>query len=109
VSKRNRAELRRRRLEIEDRLERFLKSRSELTPARLQALNQARFEIARGAWLEDRAEATEIISAIKQRQPGFVPEPPAARGQYRFIYHTFGFSTAERMANCKRRLYRTAG
>jgi glycosyltransferase involved in cell wall biosynthesis len=104
VSKRNRAELRRRRLEIKDRLELFLKSRGELTPARLQALNQGRFEIARGAWLEDRAEAMRLVCAIKQRQPGFVPEPPAAQGRYRLIYQILGFRAAEQIAACKRRL-----
>src|SRR5437868_2955515 len=46
VSKRNRAELGRRRLEIKERMELFLKARGELTPLRMQALNQARFEIA---------------------------------------------------------------
>jgi len=104
VSKRNRAELRRRRLEIKERMEQFLESRGELTQDRLQALNQARFEIARNAWLEDRRAAAEIVSAIEQRQPGFVPEPPAARGRYRFIYQTLGFRAAERFAAGKRRL-----
>jgi glycosyltransferase involved in cell wall biosynthesis len=104
VSKRNRAELRRRRLEIKERLEQFLVSRGELTPSRLQALNQARFEIARGAWLDDRAAAAKIVAAIQQRQPDFVPEPPAARGRYRMIYKALGFGTAERVAACKRRL-----
>jgi len=109
VSKHSRAELRRRRLEIEERMEQFLESRGELTPARMQALNQARFELARGAWLEDPAEATKIVGAIKERQPGFVPEPPAARGQYRWLYQTFGFTAAERAAAYKRRLSGTAG
>ena len=104
VSKHSRAELRRRRLEIEERMEQFLESRGELTPARMQALNQARFELARGAWLEDPAEATKIVGSIKERQPGFVPEPPAARGQYRWLYKTFGFTAAERAAAYKRRL-----
>src|SRR5882762_11318734 len=98
VSKRNRAELRRQRLEIKESMELFLRSRGELTPPRLYALNQARFEIARGAWLEDPAEAREIVNAIERRQPGFVPAPPAARGRYRLIYQTLGFSAAERIA-----------
>jgi glycosyltransferase involved in cell wall biosynthesis len=98
VSKRSRAELRRRRLEIEENMELFLRSRGELTPPRLHALNQARFEIARGAWLEDPAEARQIVNMIKRRQPGFVPEPPAARRRYRLLYQTLGFSAAERIA-----------
>jgi glycosyltransferase involved in cell wall biosynthesis len=109
VSKHSRTELRRRRLEIEERMEQFLESRGELTPARMQALNQARFELARGAWLEDPAEATKIVGAIKVRQPGFVPEPPAARGHYRWLYQTFGFTAAERAAAYKRRLCGMAG
>ena len=104
VSKLNRAEVRRQRLAIKERAERFLESRGELTPSRLQALNQARFEIARMAWQEDRAAATEIVSTIEQRQPGFVPELPAARRRYRWVYQIFGFSAAERFAASKRRL-----
>jgi glycosyltransferase involved in cell wall biosynthesis len=102
VSKRNRAELRRRRLEIKERMELFLRSRGELTRPRLHALNQARFEIARGAWLEDPAEARKIVDAIEQCEPGFIPEPPAARGRYCLIYRTLGFSAAERIAACTR-------
>jgi glycosyltransferase involved in cell wall biosynthesis len=109
VSKHSRTELRRRRLEIEERMEQFLESRAELTPPRMQALNQARFELARGAWLEDPAEATKIVDAIKERQPGFVPEPPAARRQYRWLYQRFGFTAAERAAAYKRRLCGTGG
>src|SRR6266478_1344838 len=98
VSKRNRAELRRRRLEIKERMEVFLRSRGELTAPRLHALNQARFEIARGARLEDPAEARQIVNVIERRQPGFVPAPPAARRRYRLLYQTLGFSAAERIA-----------
>jgi glycosyltransferase involved in cell wall biosynthesis len=104
VSKRNHAETRRRRLEIKERMEVFLKSRGELTAPRLHALNQARFEIARGAWLEDPAEARQIVNVIKRRQPGFVPEPPAAGGRYRFLYQMLGFSAAERIAAFTRSL-----
>ncbi len=103
VSKRNRAEVRRQRLAIKERAERFLRSRGELTESRLDALNQARFEIARMAWLEDKAEATEIVSVIEQRQPGFVPGLPAARGQYRWVYQNLGFRAAEQFAALKRR------
>jgi glycosyltransferase involved in cell wall biosynthesis len=104
VSKRNRQEVRRQRLAIKERAERFLESRGQLTRSRLQALNQARFEIARMTWLEDRTAAGEIVFAIERRQPGFVPELPAARGRYRFVYRIFGFSAAERFAAFRRRL-----
>jgi glycosyltransferase involved in cell wall biosynthesis len=104
VSSRNRTEVYRQRLEIKERMEQFLRTRGELTSSRLQALNQARFEIARMIWLEDPALATRIIDTIKQRQPRFVPGPPAARRSYRCIYQALGFDVAERIAACKRRL-----
>jgi glycosyltransferase involved in cell wall biosynthesis len=104
VSERNRTEVRRQRLEIKGRMEQFLRMRGELTPSRLQALNQSRFEIARMTWLEDPATARKIVDGIEQSQPGFVPEPPAARRAYRWIYQIFGLGAAERMAACKRRL-----
>ena len=102
VSRRDGPEVRRRRLEIKERMEEFLRSKGEITHSRLQALNQARFEIARGAWLDDRKEAVAIMRTIKERQPGFIPEPPAARARYRWVYRAFGFEAAERVAACKR-------
>ena len=102
VSKRNRTEVPRRRLEIEERAEQFLRERGELTSSRLQALNQARFEIARMTWPEDRTAAMEIVRRIETGQPRFVPEPPAARRSYRWIYRILGFKTAERIAARKR-------
>jgi glycosyltransferase involved in cell wall biosynthesis len=104
VSKGNPAEVRRRRLEVNEQMEQFLRSRGELTPSRLQAINQGRFEIARSAWIEDRTEAKQIVRAIQQRQPKFSPEPPAARSYYRWIYRVLGFIAAERLASCKRKL-----
>ena len=104
VSSRNRAGVYRQRLEIKERMEQFLRTRGELTSSRLQALNQARFEIARMIWLRDPVSALKIVDEIKLRQPEFLPEPPAARGSYRWIYQIFGFGAAERIAACKRRL-----
>jgi len=111
VSRRNLPELRRQRLAVMERLERFLDSRGELTLARMQALNQGRFEVARAAWLEDRQAATAIVSTIEKRQPDFVPGPPAARGHYRFLYRTFGFDATEWAAECARtiKIRRLAG
>ncbi|HMK21879.1 MAG TPA: glycosyltransferase [Terriglobales bacterium] len=96
------AEWRKRRLEINDRMEQFLRTKGELTPGRLQAMNQARFAIARMIWLQDPASANQIVQEIQQCQPGFVPEPPSARGSYQWIYRAFGFEVAERIAACKR-------
>ena len=103
VSKRNKPEVRRQRLIIKESAEEFLALQGELTWSRLQALNQGRFEIARMAWLEDQLAATEIVSTIQQRQPKFLPEGPAARGRYRWIFQTFGFAMAERIAELKRK------
>jgi hypothetical protein len=55
-------------------------------------------------WLEDPVAARKIVDGIEQSQPGFVPEPPAARRGYRWIYQIFGLGAAERIAACKRRL-----
>lgn len=104
VSSRNRTEVYRQRLEIKERMEQFLRTRGELTPSRLQALNQARFEIARMLWLDNPASAARIIDTIKERQPRFVPGPPAAQHSYRCIYQALGFDVAERIAAYKRRL-----
>jgi glycosyltransferase involved in cell wall biosynthesis len=104
VSSRNRTEVYRQRLEVKERMEQFLRTGGGLTPSRLQALNQARFEIARMLWLENPALARRVIYTIKERQPKFVPGPPAARRSYRWIYQALGFDVAERIAAYKRNL-----
>lgn len=104
VCKRDKSEVHRRRLEIEQRAEDFLKQIGELTPVRLWAINQARFEIARLAWQYDPAFAVEIKRAIRKSQPGFVPGDSAAPAHYRTAYRLFGFSGAEKLATLKRRL-----
>jgi glycosyltransferase involved in cell wall biosynthesis len=100
--KRDKRELRRRRLEIEQHLEDFLRERGELTPARRLAINQTRFEIARTAWQEDRAEARAIINTIRASQPDFMPAGAAAPPHYQAVYHWLGFEFAEFLAKCRR-------
>jgi glycosyltransferase involved in cell wall biosynthesis len=102
VSKRNNAEVQRRRLEIKEHMELFLKSRGELTPMRLEALNQARFEIARIGWGQDRTFAAEIVRNIELSQRGFVPETPGVPEIYRLVYQVLGFNAAERLAAVRR-------
>lgn len=104
VCTRDLSEVHRRRLEIEQRAEDFLCSQGELTVDRLWAINQARFEIARMAWLYDPDFAAEIVATIRHSQPGFVPGGDAARLHYRLAYQTLGFNAAERLAEWKRRL-----
>ncbi len=88
------SEVHRQRLEIEQRAEDFLRMQSEMTENRLRAINQARFEIARIAWLYDPNFAADIVATIQHSLPGFVPSGAAARFRYRILYRTLGFSAA---------------
>ena len=98
------SEVHRQRLEIEQRAEDFLRMQSEMTENRLRAINQARFEIARIAWLYDPNFAADIVATIQHSLPGFVPSGAAARFRYRILYRTLGFSAAETLAQWKRML-----
>jgi glycosyltransferase involved in cell wall biosynthesis len=102
VSRRRSDLIRRHRLEIITEAEEFLRQTGQLNAARLDAINQARFEIARITWLVERDTAREIISSIRCSQRFFVPgaSVPAA---YRVIYMLFGFNIAERVAALLRR------
>jgi len=102
VCKRNKSEVHRRRLAIEERAENFLKSRGELTPERLWSINQARFEIARIAWQTDQAFAEKIMETILRSQPGFVPGEKAAPPLYRAVFRVLGFRSTELIADLKR-------
>lgn len=102
VCKRDKSEVRRRRLEIEQHAEEFLRARSELTSERHWAINQARFETARSAWLEDHTEAQQIVATIRQSSPDFAPAGPAAPKSYKFFWQCFGFRMAETIAGWRR-------
>jgi glycosyltransferase involved in cell wall biosynthesis len=104
VCKRDKPEVRRRRLEIEQRAEEFLRARGELTEKRLWAINMARFEMARTAWQHDHAEATDIIALIRCSMPRFTPSGAAAPRNYQIAWRLLGFRLAERLADCRRRL-----
>jgi hypothetical protein len=106
VCKRDKSEVIRRRLEIELRAENFLSEHEDLTLRRRQAINQARFDMARMAWQRHPREAMEIIRLINGSQPDFTPEGDSAPRPYRFIYKTFGFHLAESIAAFKRRFSR---
>jgi Glycosyl transferase family 2 len=103
VCKRDKPEVRRRRLDVEQQAEVFLRQRGELTPARQWAINQARFEIARTAWQTDRAEAKLIATTIQQSQPDFIPSGAAAPRHYQALYRLMGFQATEVMAEWRRR------
>jgi glycosyltransferase involved in cell wall biosynthesis len=102
VCKRDKPEVRRRRLEIEQREEDFLRSRGELTPDRQSAISQARFEIARLAWLADKEEALRIVDIIRRTQPGFRPGGAAAPASYQLLYFLLGFRLTETVADWRR-------
>lgn len=106
VCKKDKPEVHRRRLEIEQIAEHFLRQRNELTAARLRAINQARFETARSVWQYDPHFATAIMKVVNCSEPGFIPGGAAGRGSYRAIYRLLGFRLAERIADRMRRWYR---
>jgi glycosyltransferase involved in cell wall biosynthesis len=104
VSKREKPEVHRQRLEIKQRLEDFLHEQNDLTPARLNAINQARFEMARSAWQYDPEFATEIMATVCRMQPDFVPSGKAAPRRYQSVYRLFGFRAAEKFADMRHHL-----
>jgi Glycosyl transferase family 2 len=99
LCKRDKPEVRRQRLQIEQRAEIFLQERNELTPARRWAINMARFEMARTAWQLDHAEALDIMEIIRRSDPGFQPAGTAAPERYRLVFRLFGFRAAEILAS----------
>ncbi|WP_299938755.1 glycosyltransferase [uncultured Pelagimonas sp.] len=103
LSTRNPAKVRAERAKIEARLEAHLSKSGHLTPERHWAINQARFEMARASWSEDRSEARRHHEAITGR--GFVPRGVAAPRSYRMVYRLLGFEVAERIANLRRGLH----
>ena len=92
----------RRRLEIEQRAEDFLRKVRKLTPERHWAINQARFEMARLAWQYDPGFAKEIMRTVRKSQPEFVPNGDAAPRHYQIMYRLFGFTGAETLATMRR-------
>lgn len=102
VCKRDKPEVRRRRLEIELKAENFLRERGELTSARHWAINQARFEMARIAWQVSRAEALGIIAGLRESAPDFRPGGDAAPRSYQWLWRLLGFRWTETIADWRR-------
>ncbi len=108
VSTGRRPEVRRRRLQIEQGAEDFLRGRSELTAERQHAINQARFEVARVAWREgDREGAHQALAALRRSAPGF--QPASEPLLYRLMWKWVGFSVTETMAGWRRALISRPG
>jgi len=99
ISRRDNPETRRRRLEVLDRAEEFLRTTNALSAERLHAINVTRFSTARLAWHDDRDEARAIMSAVSKSEPGFVPSGPAAPPRYQFLYRWLGFDASEQLAH----------
>lgn len=101
LSTRNPAKVRTERAKILSRLENWLSETGALTPDRQWAINQARFDMARTAWNEDRTEGLRHHAAIVRP---FTPRGDAAPASYRKVYQLLGFEMAERIAAFRRRM-----
>lgn len=102
VCTRDPMQVHRQRIDIIRRAEVYLEGRRMLSPERLWAINQGRFEVARKAWCMDPRFGLEIDAEIKRSHPTFLPGGKVAPRQYRLIYRLFGFQAAERVAKVKR-------
>jgi glycosyltransferase involved in cell wall biosynthesis len=96
-------EVHRRRLEIEQRAEDFLRSTNELTPERQHAINMARFETARTAWQYDSVFAHTIVRKMLATDPNFIPRGAAAPLGYRLAMRFLGFAKAEKLTEWRRK------
>jgi hypothetical protein len=95
------------RLKILARMERYLTEQSQLTLSRRQAINDARHQIARAVWLQDRNAAVGIIEQIRHSDERFCPnDGPASPPGYRAIYRILGFRDTQRIAGILRRCRR---
>jgi glycosyltransferase involved in cell wall biosynthesis len=105
VCRRDISEVHRQRLAIEDRLEAHLKGKNLLTTSRRNAINQARFEVARIAWEYDPAFSSAVMRTVRQSQPSFRPTGAAAPWTYRVCYRYLGFARAQNISSGRRRLF----
>jgi glycosyltransferase involved in cell wall biosynthesis len=106
VCRRDISEVHRRRLEIERNLEEFLSRTGQLTPMRLRAISQARFEMARIAWQYDRSFATRMMEEVRKSDPDFSPTGEAAPSHYKLVFRACGFNFAEGLAAAARDVFR---
>ncbi|MBD1822207.1 glycosyltransferase [Cyanobacteria bacterium FACHB-DQ100] len=106
VTRRKGDEIYRDRLNVQDAIETHLRITGQLTPARKDAINQARFEYARRIYPWDEFWAVQVASTVKRCDPQFEPSNHVAPDFYRHIYKTFGFTSAEYVAKIKRKVWK---
>jgi glycosyltransferase involved in cell wall biosynthesis len=95
----------RQRLIIFDRIEHVLAEQKELTTARLQAINDARHQLARKYWQQNRQLKNSILDRIRRSDPRYIPDPgPASPFTYIAVYRLFGFDAAQIIAALRRHL-----
>lgn len=104
VSTNNMRRVRSERSKIEHEIEAYLAANDELTADRKWAVNQARFEMARNAWPDDRSEARSLHAPISRSMSDFLPGGSAAPRHYQRLYSLFGFEFTENVAALSRQL-----
>ena len=98
-------EVDRQRLIIFERIERVLAERKELTTARLQAINDARHQLARKYWRSDKQLTISILDRIRKSDPSYLPDRgPASPPAYIAMYRLFGFEAAQVIAALRRQI-----
>lgn len=104
VCKKNVPLVHEKRMEIVMEARRFLMESGTYTTARKNAVCQAAFETARGAFQYDRSKARDLYRFIRLEQPAFVPGGDAAPSSFRQMAKCVGFMGAEYLASLRRSL-----
>jgi GT2 family glycosyltransferase len=86
------------RMELTDRIEEFLDSSGELTPAHREALFAARMECARSAYPLNGLLAEELRKKAEARGRSWVSGSPALPLGYQLALRIAGFTNTERLA-----------
>ena len=98
-------EVDRQRLIIFDRMEQVLAERNELTTIRLQAINDARHQLARKYWRDDKPLKASILARIRDSDPNYLPDlGPASPPAYIAMYRMLGFEAAQVIASLRRQM-----
>lgn len=98
------------RLEVIDRLEEHLLASGQMTAIRKDAIAHSRLESSRSLYHLDRKLALSLAASTSASHPMFrIPKSTAFPWSYRLVFRTFGFATAERLADGIRPLRRVLG